>query len=160
MLLFQVTTGQPLPALILDSACSPRLGEAPLDCIGGSGEIFTVMLFVSTFYIISNFVFLNLFIALLLENFEYNWSSDFTVDGTDVNGFREKWLAATDSRDESTPIPLREVRAFVEDLKGTFQVLVRAVPFWFNRLLLVRNTGHLFPCRFPRSAIVNQSINN
>lgn len=160
MLLFQVTTGQPLPALILDSACSPRLGEAPLDCIGGSGEIFTVMLFVSTFYIISNFVFLNLFIALLLENFEYNWSSDFTVDETDVNGFREKWLAATDSRDESTPIPLREVRAFVEDLKGTFQVLVRADPFWFNRLLLVRNTGHLFPCHFPRSAIVNQSINN
>ena len=44
----------------------------------------TVMLFISTFYIISNFVFLNLFIALLLENFEYNWSSDFVIDEADV----------------------------------------------------------------------------
>ena len=136
MLLFQVTTGQPLPTLIIDSACSPRLDATP-DCTqGGSGETGTVMLFLSTFYIISNFVFLNLFIALLLENFEYNWSADFIVNEEDVHGFKDKWLKSTDSRDASKPLPLCDVRAFVEQLGGTFQALVRADPFWFNRLLL------------------------
>ena len=32
------------------------------------------------FFVISNFVFLNLFIALLLENFEYIWEGEYAIE--------------------------------------------------------------------------------
>lgn len=123
MVLFQVTTGQPLPSLIID-------------CTLYSDDEALILPFFSIFYIISNFVFLNLFIALLLENFEYNWSVDFIVNEADVHDFKDRWHAATDARDESKPLALQHVRGFVEGLAGTFAVLTRADPFWFNRLLL------------------------
>jgi voltage-dependent calcium channel L type alpha-1D len=60
-LLVQITTGTALPPIVKDCG---RFA-------GGSGGI---ILFLSLFFLISNFLFLNLFIALVLENFEYNWS--------------------------------------------------------------------------------------
>ena len=134
MLLFQVTTGQPLPALILD-------------CRLHSGNPASVVPFFSTFYIVTNFVFLNLFIALLLENFEYNWSADFVVTEEDVRNFKGKWHIATDAKDEAQPLELCHVREFVEGLAKdwpygdrlgpcAFEILVKADKFWFNRLLL------------------------
>jgi hypothetical protein len=58
-LLFQITTGHPLPKLVEDIQSSP------------SAISFVPLLFV--FFVATNFVFLNLFVALLLENFEYIW---------------------------------------------------------------------------------------
>eukprot|EP01052_Picozoa_sp_SAG31_P078247 SAG31_NODE_37726_length_302_cov_0.423645_1_plen_48_part_10 len=35
--------------------------------------------FIFVFFVVSNFVFLNLFVALLLENFEYIWEGEFAI---------------------------------------------------------------------------------
>lgn len=55
-LLFQITSGQPLTAVIVD-----------LESFGGTANL--VVPFFFMWFIIGNFVFINLFIALVLENF-------------------------------------------------------------------------------------------
>ena len=74
-LLFQVTTGNPLPLMIEDLK-----HEAALP--------FTIIPFIFIFFVISNFVLLNVFIALLLENFEYNLEGEFAIGEVDVEFFK------------------------------------------------------------------------
>lgn len=74
-LLFQITTGNPLPLMIEDLR-----NEAALPG--------TIIPFIFVFFVISNFVLLNVFIALLLENFEYNLEGEFAIEEVDVKLFK------------------------------------------------------------------------
>jgi hypothetical protein len=74
-LLFQITTGNPLPLMIEDLR-----HEASLPA--------TIMPFIFIFFVISNFVLLNVFIALLLENFEYNLEGEFAIEEVGVDRFK------------------------------------------------------------------------
>ena len=121
MLLFQVTTGQPLPALILD-------------CRLHSGNPASVVPFFSTFYIITNFVFLNLFIALLLENFEYNLEGEFAIEEVEVDSFKASWDASKDV--QHGMLSIGKLDHFMLELTGPLSVVVETDPFWHNRLLL------------------------
>lgn len=46
------------------------------------------MPFIFIFFVISNFVLLNVFIALLLENFEYNLEGEFAIEEVEVDRFK------------------------------------------------------------------------
>ena len=78
-LLFQITTGNPLPMMIEDLKYNASL---PI----------TIIPFIFIFFVITNFVLLNVFIALLLENFEYNLEGEFAIEETDVDGFKVRSL--------------------------------------------------------------------
>ena len=71
-LLFQITTGNPLPLMIEDLRHEASLPG-------------TIMPFIFIFFVISNFVLLNVFIALLLENFEYNLEGEFAIEEVEVD---------------------------------------------------------------------------
>jgi len=63
--LFQVSTGQDFKSIMYD--------------IRLQGDMFTTHFFIS-FYILSIFVFLNLFVAILLEAFEREFDDSITLD--------------------------------------------------------------------------------
>jgi len=120
-LLFQVTTGNPLPLMIEDLK-----HEAALP--------FTIIPFIFIFFVISNFVLLNVFIALLLENFEYNLEGEFAIGEVDVEFFKSEW-------DQSSLVvggrlKLRSMLDFMFELAGPLSVVVDTDPFWYNRMLL------------------------
>ena len=77
-LLFQITTGNPLPLMITDIQNTADLA-------------WTITPFTFFFFVVSNFIFLNVFIALLLENFEYNLEGEFAIEEVDAEQFGDAW---------------------------------------------------------------------
>ena len=77
-LLFQITTGNPLPLMITDIQNTADLA-------------WTITPFTFFFFVVSNFIFLNVFIALLLENFEYNLEGEFAIEEVDAEQFGVAW---------------------------------------------------------------------
>lgn len=160
-LLFQITTGNPLPMMITDIRYTAQLP-------------WTALPFVFTFFILSNFIFLNVFIALLLENFEYNLEGEFAIEEVEVDQFKLDWDDSRYTRDDldeaagadpttgamtTSAMELRigDLQAFMLDLRGPLSVVVETDPFWHNRLLLeldcdaedeLRNTRYAQPHLF------------
>lgn len=135
-LLFQITTGNPLPMMIQDIKYTAQLP-------------WTALPFVFIFFIMSNFIFLNVFIALLLENFEYNLEGEFAIEEVEVDQFKLDWDDSPYTRDdlgdeeeakEATTshmeLPIADLERFMLDLRGPLSVVVETDPFWHNRLLL------------------------
>ena len=120
-LLFQITTGNPLPLMIEDIK---HTAELP----------WTITPFVFVFFILSNFIFLNVFIALLLENFEYNLEGEFAIEEVDVDTFKLDWDESEYIKDGD--LPVGDLMDFMRDLRGPLSVVVETDPFWHNRLLL------------------------
>eukprot|EP01050_Picozoa_sp_SAG11_P025940 SAG11_NODE_6035_length_1405_cov_1.515314_1_plen_468_part_11 len=118
-LLVQMTTGMTLPPLIID--CQRYRGG-------------TVLPFLFVFYLISNFLFLNLFIALVLENFEYNWSDDFAITDDAFEELKEFWIAEGLKVQEN--LNVRRLKTFVLKLEGQLSISASFDKFWYNRLLL------------------------
>ena len=98
-LLFQITTGNPLPLMITDIQNTADLA-------------WTITPFTFFFFVVSNFIFLNVFIALLLENFEYNLEGEFAIEEVDAEQFGDAWKKSPyvkngllQVRDGAPPLP-------------------------------------------------------
>merc|ERR1719231_1989619 len=104
----------------------------------------TIFPFIFVFFVISNFVLLNVFIALLLENFEYNLEGEFAIEEVDVEGFKEDWDASplVVKKEGVTYLSVRDLENFMMTLAGPLSVVVDTDPFWFNRLLLELDGDH------------------
>ena len=63
----------------------------PQECAKESG-LFADLYFL-TFYILTNFILLNLFVAVMLENFEFNMNVGFAITREDIALFRRQWHA-------------------------------------------------------------------
>jgi hypothetical protein len=127
-LLFQITTGNPLPLMIQDIKYTAKLPG-------------TALPFVFVFFILSNFIFLNVFIALLLENFEYNLEGEFAIEEVEVDQFKIDWDDSEYTSDEKEgadgmELSIGDLEAFMLEMLGPLSVVVETDPFWHNRLLL------------------------
>lgn len=104
-----------------------------------------------TYYVMSIYVFMNLFIAILLENFESSFDDDgLDVNQTHIDEVREQWIHhiemcnAEDTSDSETEdekpeidfreMPLHQIRALVEGLDGPLSSL-KEDTYWYNNLL-------------------------
>ena len=103
-LLFQITTGNPLPLMITDIQNTADLA-------------WTITPFTFFFFVVSNFIFLNVFIALLLENFEYNLEGEFAIEEVDAEQFGDAWKKSPyikngllQVRDGAPPLPCPPLR--------------------------------------------------
>ena len=94
--------------------------------------------FLFVFFVASNFVFLNLFVALLLENFEYIWEGDYAIKEVDVESFQKSW-DRTVTKEHNTTLNITHLWEFVDNLEGANSIVVQTDPFWHNRLLFELN---------------------
>eukprot|EP01050_Picozoa_sp_SAG11_P000599 SAG11_NODE_20_length_25330_cov_18.348143_17_plen_1316_part_00 len=128
-LLAQISTGQPLPYLVSD------MRHDPVDINGKVVGTNSLIPFLFIFFIISNFVFLNLFVALLLENFEYIWEGEIAIEEVEIESFDDGWTNAVEDPDQQT-LNARKLWYFVDTLEGTLSNVIHSDPFWYNRLLV------------------------
>eukprot|EP01052_Picozoa_sp_SAG31_P012413 SAG31_NODE_725_length_12546_cov_34.366857_5_plen_2399_part_00 len=121
MLLFEICTGTSLVGVI--DEC--RLYSGPL-----------VPVYFYLFFLISNLVLLNLFVALLLDNFDLMGSDDFAVSDVDIQLFKQQWKASGYGLHEQMNISQLQ-NFLVDNAKGmgTFGMMPEADPYFFNRIL-------------------------
>lgn len=121
--LFEITTNEdssPLMRDLNDNGASSRL---------------VVSLYFSTFYMLSNFVLLNLLVAAIVENYELGVAADsFEISEDDVHDLRMQYDAAGHSL--KLGIHVREIRGFVENLDGRFARLGDIDPLWHTRIMI------------------------
>ena len=103
LLLFQVLTGDAWSGLMADAMLAPVTGECSVaegDC---GSPLFAICFFVS-FQILGTFVFLNLVVAVILENFSSLGSlNPEIVSPADVESFKEVWAAFDPDADNFIP---------------------------------------------------------
>ena len=101
LLLFQVLTGDAWSGLMAET----MLDEASGKCEGPTcGSLVAVPYFIS-FQIIGSFVFLNLVVAVILENFSSLGSvNPFLVSSADVDSFKEVWAEFDPDADNFIPV--------------------------------------------------------
>jgi hypothetical protein len=119
--LFQISTGQMFSGFITE--CQ--------DYSDQSDGLITAFFF--TFFVVGNFIFISLFVALLLDNLDLIASDDFAVSDLDIELWRASWLNTGLRLDE--PMNVKDIRNFVFNAKGTFAFIHKADPYWYNRLL-------------------------
>merc|ERR1712188_251063 len=88
----------------------------------------TALPFVFIFFILSNFIFLNVFIALLLENFEYNLEGEFAIEEVEVDQFKLDWDNSPYTRDEKEgaegmELSIGDLEAFMLEMLGPLSVV-------------------------------------
>eukprot|EP01052_Picozoa_sp_SAG31_P006997 SAG31_NODE_329_length_17643_cov_10.377793_2_plen_1951_part_00 len=127
-LLVQISTGHPLPYLVEEM-------EYAVDSDGNRVGASSVIPFFFVFFILSNFVFLNLFVALLLENFEYIWDGEYAIEEVDIKSFDEGWDQVISASDGGA-LNAKKLEFFVDRLEGPLKNLIQTDPFWYNRLLV------------------------
>ena len=121
-MLFELMTNQDVAPIMRDIE---RNGGADL-------PYFT---FFGLFWLLANFILLNLFIACVVENYELGVAADsFEMTQKDVNTMREQWDRAGHSMKRG--IHISELRGFIERLEGRFAKLSKIDPLWYNRLLI------------------------
>ena len=110
-------------------------------CAEYNGKI--VIVFFMAFFFLTNMLLVNLFIALLLDNFDLMGSEDMAVSDMDIQLFKRRWVRyAGGSNGEKhrqtihDSISLAQVRKFVHQPgMGTFSMMPQADPFYFNRVV-------------------------
>jgi hypothetical protein len=122
-ILFEITTNEDASPLMRD------LND------NGSVSQPVVSLFFGSFYMLSNFILLNLLVAAIVENYELGVAADqFDMTEADVYDLRSQWDAAGHSLKRG--IHIRALRGFIEHLEGRFARLGEIDPLWYNRLLI------------------------
>ena len=119
--LFQITTGQSFKLVTQD-------------CMAASDYPFAVTPFFFMYFALTNFVFLSLFVALILDNLALMGSDDFAISDVDVQLFRETWLQC--GLEPHEPVLVGDLKTFVERVPGSLSFIHKSDPFWFNRLML------------------------
>ena len=113
LLLFQCLTGDGWSGIMTDLAVQEESGECE-EALGNCGSHAAVPFFVS-FQVIGSFVFLNLVIAVILENFSSLGDVNPELVSTgDVEGFQELW--AQYDPDANQRIPTRQLPDLILDL--------------------------------------------
>jgi hypothetical protein len=120
LVLLQISTGQSFRPMITD--CQNFTDHQPV----------LITLFFVIFYVVANFIFISLFEALLLDNFDLLGSEDFSISDVDITLFRERWIATGVRLDQA--MDSSYIQKFVMDLDGAFGLIHRADPYWFNRV--------------------------
>ena len=95
LLLFRITTGEDWNKIFHDCRiaypyCTPAANYWESDC----GNKAAALVYFISFYVIVCFVFLNLFIAVIIENFSLFYASDeesLTISATDLRDFQRTW---------------------------------------------------------------------
>jgi len=126
-LLFQIATGQ-------DFIFKAEALEREMIACGYFGT-FLVTPYMIVFYITSVYIFVNLFIAMLLENFELNFDPDaLDVKQSDLEAFKAAWAVHAPTP-QATRIPIQSCKGLVGSLKG---VLAETMldKLWWNKLLI------------------------
>lgn len=126
MLLFQVTTGQSLMGVTTE-------------CRAVAGPV-SVIFFVA-YFIATNMLLVNLFIAVLLDNFDLMGSEDMAVSDMDIEMFKQTWLDC--GLNLHGGVNIAELKSFVsQDGMGTFSMMQKADPYYFNRVLFELRLTH------------------
>jgi hypothetical protein len=126
--LFQIATGQ-------DWVSKVQELEEKMIADNYTG-VSLVMPFMVAYYVSSVFVFINLFIAVLLENFELNFDPDaLEIKTADLNKFRQAWDEMLPPGPQSMHMPIMKIKHMVEvaDLGKLSDVMDDAQ--WWPRLL-------------------------
>ena len=101
----------------------------------GDSSRAVVALYFGVFYMLSNFILLNLLVAAIVENYELGVAADqFEMTEDDVHDLRNQWDDAGHSLKHG--IHVRYIRGFVEGLNGRFSRLGQIDPLWYNRLMI------------------------
>jgi hypothetical protein len=91
--------------------------------------------FVIFYDLVSNFLFLNLFVALVLENFEYNFLEDsFDINEDAFDELKFSWLEEGLAIENS--LNVKRLKTFVLRLNGQLAISASHDKFWYNRLLV------------------------
>ena len=126
--LFQIATGQ-------DFVWKAEELQVKMEAAGYFGQEL-VMPYMVVYYITSVFIFLNLFVAVLLENFELNFDPDaLDVKPADLDFFKEAWERHAPTP-QATHISINDVRDLVKDLHGVLGEIVMTDKLWWNHLLV------------------------
>lgn len=126
MLLFQICTGQSLMGVITE--CRAVTGPA-------------AVIFFIAFFVTTNMLLVNLFIALLLDNFDLMGSEDMAVSDTDIELFKRTWLEC--GLDLHGSVNVLELQSFVmQDGMGTFSMMPKADHHYFNRVVFELGMTH------------------
>eukprot|EP01051_Picozoa_sp_SAG22_P005135 SAG22_NODE_297_length_12786_cov_3.360290_4_plen_2527_part_00 len=128
MYLFEICTGTSLVGVV--DEC--RLYNGP-----------QVPLYFYLFFLMSNLVLLNLFVALLLDNFDLMGSDDFAVSDIDIQLFKDHWKGYGLGLHQ--PINVADLRHFLLHKTkgmGTFGMMPEADPYYFNRVLFELELTH------------------
>lgn len=126
ILLFRITTGEDWNKIMHDCMISkPYCTETPdtpnfwqTDC----GNSAAAHIYFISFYIFVTFVFLNLFIAVIIENFSLFYSSDedSLISNTDLKDFQLTWNLVDKSR--KGVLSVRQAKLVLRLLKGRLEV--------------------------------------
>jgi Ca2+-binding EF-hand superfamily protein len=138
-LLFQISTGQDWANLM--DEIRQRLDD--LEPSQGTLHAVGVFSYFCTFYVATAFVFLNLFVAVLLENFEMNFEAHMLDLKEDhIEEFREVWVEHTSNQDEST-VGISDLQSIIDGLQKRGNPLgdLAADSNWKNRLLFELDVG-------------------
>ena len=126
ILLFRITTGEDWNKIMHDcmlakpycteNASTPNFWET--DC----GNSAAALIYFMSFYVIVTFVFLNLFIAVIIENFSLFYSSDedSLISNTDLRDFQLTWNLVDKYR--KGVLTVRQAKLVLRLLKGRLEV--------------------------------------
>eukprot|EP01052_Picozoa_sp_SAG31_P013695 SAG31_NODE_830_length_11688_cov_35.424023_1_plen_1846_part_00 len=119
-LLFQCATGQDFLGLMIELR------------LHGCSAVST---FFISYYVSSVYLFLNIFIAALLENFEITFDVEsLDIKSLDIEAFQQTWET---HNPRSPRMQLKQIREFAAALPGIWKVPLQTNPkFWYNELLL------------------------
>ena len=113
MLLFRVTTGEDWNSLMYECSVEPPYCTASAtmnDC----GTYVGARLFFYSFYVIGTYVFINLFVAVLVEAFPIAVTAEASkIPKQAMQNYRDRWL---DFNGDAKYMPLWKMRAFVQSL--------------------------------------------
>ena len=123
ILLFRITTGEDWNKIMHDCMIKPPYCTAAenyweSDC----GNETTALVYFISFYVIITFVFLNLFIAVIIENFSLFYSSDedSLISNTDLRDFQLTWNLVDKYR--RGVLTVRQARLVLRMLQGRLEV--------------------------------------
>eukprot|EP01052_Picozoa_sp_SAG31_P021248 SAG31_NODE_1633_length_7689_cov_3.155599_2_plen_1828_part_00 len=124
VLLFQIMTGEDTSRIMRDI-----MNECGSDC-----STSFLWFYVVSYHILTNIIFLNLFVAVLLENYELGVAADnFDITKDDVESLKLQWDECGHSM--QIGIHVQDLHDFVCQLHGRF-AQVRIDRAWYNRLLI------------------------
>ena len=123
ILLFRITTGEDWNKILHDCMISkPYCTEAPNFWQTDCGNSAASLIYFISFYVIVTFVFLNIFVAVIIENFSLFYSSDedSVMSNTDLRDFQLTWNLV--DKDRKGVLSVRQAKLVLRLLKGRLEV--------------------------------------
>lgn len=139
LVLFRVTTGEDWHRIMHDAMIAkpycrtkPRMNYWESNC----GNRTAALLFFNSYYVIISYIFLNLFIAVVIENFSifYSTDDDPIMSQQEIQHYQEIWNVV--DRDKSGSISVRAARFLLRLLGGSFDLEKQKQydPLYFKRV--------------------------